>query len=218
MSSKKKFKKQEKKIPNVKLALVGDSGVGKSSIIGRYVSGMFLDNCQSTTGPSFSKKLYEKDGKSICLNIWDTVGQEKYRAIGKNFYKDAYIICLVFDITQKQSFENIKEVWYPDIKKHGEKYIILSIIGNKCDKVEDENVDEKEVTSFAEEIGALCFLVSALNGDKIDSLFDTLAENYLSSELKNKNDQKNSARSRSESFELDVETIKKTNKKKRRSC
>ena len=60
--------------------------------------------------------------------------------------------------------------------------------------------------------------MSALNGDKIDSLFDTLAENYLSSDLKNKNDQKNSARSRSESFELDVETIKKTNKKKRKSC
>jgi small GTP-binding protein len=214
----KSLKEQEQNIPNVKVALVGDSGVGKSSIIGRYVSGMFFDNCQTTTGPSFSKKIYEKEGKSICLNLWDTVGQERFRALGKNFYKDAYIICLVFDITQKQSFENIKEVWYPDIKKHGEKYIILSIIGNKCDKVEDENVDEKEVTSFAEEIGALCFLVSALNGDKIDNLFDTLAENYLNSELKEKNDKKNSVRNRSKSFELDTESLKKSNKKKKKFC
>ena len=214
----KSLKEQEQNIPNVKVALVGDSGVGKSSIIGRYVSGMFFDNCQTTTGPSFSKKIYEKEGKSICLNLWDTVGQERFRALGKNFYKDAYIICLVFDITQKQTFENIKEVWYPDIKKHGEKYIILSIIGNKCDKVEDENVDENEVTSFAEEIGALCFLVSALNGDKIDNLFDTLAENYLNSELKEKNDKKNSVRNRSKSFELDTESLKKSNKKKKKFC
>lgn len=214
----KSLKEQEQNIPNVKVALVGDSGVGKSSIIGRYVSGMFFDNCQTTTGPSFSKKIYEKEGKSICLNLWDTVGQERFRALGKNFYKDAYIICLVFDITQKQTFENIKEVWYPDIKKHGEKYIILSIIGNKCDKFEDENVDEKEVTSFAEEIGALCFLVSALNGDKIDNLFDTLAENYLNSELKEKNDKKNNVRNRSKSFELDTESLKKSNKKKKKFC
>ena len=218
MKSKKKSKKQENSIPNVKVALVGDSGVGKSSIIGRYVTGMFLTNCQSTTSPSFSKKIYEKEGKSICLNLWDTVGQERFRALGKNFYKDAYIICLVFDVTQRQSFENIKEVWYPDIKKNGEKYIILSIIGNKCDKFEDENVDENEVKSFAEEIGALCFLVSALNGNKIDNLFDTLAENYLNSEFKDKNDEKNSARKRSQSFELNSEQLKKRNKKKGGCC
>ena len=218
MKSKKKSKKQENSIPNVKVALVGDSGVGKSSIIGRYVTGMFLTNCQSTTSPSFSKKIYEKEGKSICLNLWDTVGQERFRALGKNFYKDAYIICLVFDVTQRQSFENIKEVWYPDIKKNGEKYIILSIIGNKCDKFEDENVDENEVKSFAEEIGALCFLVSALNGNKIDNLFDTLAENYLNSEFKDKNDEKNSVRKRSQSFELNSEQLKKRNKKKGGCC
>jgi len=218
MKSKKKSKKLENSIPNVKVALVGDSGVGKSSIIGRYVTGMFLTNCQSTTSPSFSKKIYEKEGKSICLNLWDTVGQERFRALGKNFYKDAYIICLVFDVTQRQSFENIKEVWYPDIKKNGEKYIILSIIGNKCDKFEDENVDENEVKSFAEEIGALCFLVSALNGNKIDNLFDTLAENYLNSEFKDKNDEKNSVRKRSQSFELNSEQLKKRNKKKGGCC
>ena len=218
MKSKKKSKKQENSIPNVKVALVGDSGVGKSSIIGRYVTGMFLTNCQSTTSPSFSKKIYEKEGKSICLNLWDTVGQERFRALGKNFYKDAYIICLVFDVTQRQSFENIKEVWYPDIKKNGEKYIILSIIGNKYDKFEDENVDENEVKSFAEEIGALCFLVSALNGNKIDNLFDTLAENYLNSEFKDKNDEKNSVRKRSQSFELNSEQLKKRNKKKGGCC
>jgi len=218
MKSKKKSKKLENSIPNVKVALVGDSGVGKSSIIGRYVTGMFLTNCQSTTSPSFSKKIYEKEGKSICLNLWDTVGQERFRALGKNFYKDAYIICLVFDVTQRQSFENIKEVWYPDIKKNGEKYIILSIIGNKYDKFEDENVDENEVKSFAEEIGALCFLVSALNGNKIDNLFDTLAENYLNSEFKDKNDEKNSVRKRSQSFELNSEQLKKRNKKKGGCC
>ena len=117
-------------IPSCKVTLLGDSGVGKSSIIARYVSGVFVKDLISTSGTNYSYKICEDKGKKVRLNIWDTAGQEKYRSLGKNFYKDSYIIILVYDITQKASFQSIKEIWYPEILKNGEKYRILSVVGN----------------------------------------------------------------------------------------
>ena len=157
--------------------------MGKSSIIARYVSGIFMNDSMSSSGGAYSQKIYEKNGKKIRLNIWDTVGQEKFRALGKNFYKDAYIICIVYDITSGQSFKNIKEIWYPDVQKYGEKYNIISIIGNKCDKYEDEEVNEEDAKSFTNEIGGKFFLVSALNGNGIENVFNTLANMYLNPEF-----------------------------------
>ena len=107
--------KDEENILYCKITLVGDSGVGKSSIIGRFVSGIFIQDINSTSGLNYSQKYYEKNGEKICLNLWDTAGQEKFRSLGKNFYKDSYIIIMVYDICDRKSFENIKEIWYPDI-------------------------------------------------------------------------------------------------------
>ncbi len=193
-------------IPDCKITLVGDSGVGKSSIIGRFVTGIFIEDMSSTTGLNYSQKLYEKDGKKVNLNLWDTAGQEKFRSLGRNFYKDSYIIIIVFDITDRMSFVNAKEVWYNAIKNYGEKYKFLSLVGNKSDKYEVEEVTEEEAISFAKEIDAKFFLVSAHTGDGIDKMFHTLADNFFDEEFMSKVDQ--SKEDRLDSIILKKEDLK----------
>ena len=193
-------------IPDCKITLVGDSGVGKSSIIGRFVTGIFIKDMSSTAGLNYSQKLYEKDGKKVNLNLWDTAGQEKFRALGRNFYKDSYIIIIVFDITNRMSFINAKEVWYNEIKNYGEKYNFLSLVGNKSDKYEEEEVTDEEAISFAKEIDAKFFLVSAHTGDGIDKMFHTLADNFFDEEFMSKVDQ--SKEDRLDSIVLKKEDLK----------
>ena len=198
-------------IPDCKVTLVGDSGVGKSSIIGRYISGIFIGDSVSSSGSNYSQKIYEKNNKKVRLNIWDTAGQEKFRSLGRNFYKDAFIICIIFDITNKQTFDNVKEIWYPEIQKYGEKYNILSLVGNKCDLYEDEEVEEKDINSFAEEIGGEYFLVSAKNGNGIEEMFKTLAKMYLNPNFKDRVEE--ARNSRENSVKLDKNSLKNRNKR-----
>jgi small GTP-binding protein len=173
----------EDNIPNCKVTLVGDSGVGKSSIIGRFVAGIFSDNISSTSGLNYSQKYYEKEGKKIRLNLWDTAGQEKFRSLGRSFYKDSYIILIVYDICNRASFENIKEIWYPEVTSNSEKIRIIAIVGNKKDKYEEEEVTDQEASSYAKEINANFFLVSANSGDGIDYMFEKLIDNYFDEEF-----------------------------------
>ena len=204
--------KNFEKIPDCKVTLIGDSGVGKSSIIGRYISGIFKGDTITTSGANYSQKIYQRKNQKVRLNIWDTAGKEKFRSLGRNFYKDAYIICIIYDITNKQTFQNIKEIWYPEIEKHGEKYKILAIVGNKCDLYEDEEVEEKEANDFSDKIGAKFFLISAKNGDAIEEMFRTLANLYLNPDFKDNVDENNKDRSSS----IKLEKIK--NKKNKGCC
>ena len=182
---------------NVKVTVLGNSGVGKSSIVARYISGVFTDSIISTTGANYSQKLIDKDSNKLRLNIWDTAGQEKYRALGQKYYKDAYIIIIIYDITNIESFESIKTDWYNDIQKYGEKYYILAIAGNKSDLYEDEKVNEEEARKYAKEIGASFFIISAYTGDGIDNMFCQLADLYLSREFEKKKKELNNQRSSS---------------------
>jgi small GTP-binding protein len=163
----------------IKVTLIGDSSVGKTSIINRYCKNIFDQSIGSTLGANYSQKIIEKDGKKIRLDLWDTAGQEKYRAIGRHFYRESFIVCLVYDITNKKSFENIKSIWYPELMDHGEKLKIIGLIGNKNDRYLDESVDEKNVKEFADEIHALYKKTSALDNTGIDDLFDELISKYL---------------------------------------
>ena len=124
----------------IKVTLIGESSVGKTCIINRFCKGVFNTDVESTLGANYSQKKLEKNGQKIRLDLWDTAGQEKYRAIGRHFYKESYIVCLVYDITSKESFENLKTIWYPDLKEYGEEYKIVALIGNKLDKFLEEEV------------------------------------------------------------------------------
>ena len=109
-----------------KVVLLGESGVGKTCIIARFINNTFEDNIMSTTGASYAGKtmqFYEFQGKCIKFEIWDTAGQEKYRSLTKIFYKDAGVAILVYDITRKESFEEIQKYWYNQIKEYAPKNI-----------------------------------------------------------------------------------------------
>ena len=207
--------KDDDDIPSCKITLIGDSGVGKSSIIGRFITGFFNEEMNSTLGLNYSQKLYEKNGKKISLNLWDTAGQEKFRSLGNNFYKDSFIIIIVYDICNKASFQSIKEVWYPDIQRFGEKVNIIALVGNKKDKYEEEEVPEEEAKSYAKEIEANFFLVSANNGDGIEYMFQSLADNFFDIKFIKKIDE--AKESRIDSIVLD-RASSRVDKSKNKSC
>ena len=171
----------------IKITLIGNSGVGKTSIINQYIDQTFDEANAATIGANYSEKVITKNNKEYELNIWDTAGQEKFHSVGKHFYKDAYIVCLVYDITSQDSLDQLKEIWYPDIKKYGEKYTILAVVGNKSDLYENDNLaDENRAKEFAQSINATFMLTSAKTGDGIEKLFDTLVDKFLSSDFNSK--------------------------------
>ena len=159
---------------SVKAVLLGESGVGKTCIIARFINNTFENNIMSTTGASYAGKTVAFDefgGKCIKFEIWDTAGQEKYRALTKIFYKDAGVAILVYDITRRESFEEIKSYWYHQIKDCAPSNIVLGIAANKCDLYDNEQVSEEEARKFADEIGAVFKLTSASTNTGIEELF-----------------------------------------------
>ena len=199
-------------IEEIKITLLGNPGVGKTCIISKYIENTFSENIESTLGVNYSEKILKKKGKDIQLNIWDTAGQEKFHSLGKYFYKDSYVICLVYDITDQDSLDKLKDTWYPDLLKNGEKYKILAVVGNKCDLYEnDQLASEEQAKAFANEINAIFMLTSAKTGDGIDKLFDTLADKYLSPNFKPKAEEMK--RNRGPSFLVSKKTEEKTEKK-----
>ena len=165
----------------VKVVLLGETTVGKTSIISRFIKDSFDPNCITSLGASFiSKNLYFPEfKKTIKFDIWDTAGQEKYRSLAKIFYKDAVIIIFVYDITRKQTFEEIKKYWYGQIKDFGIPNPILAIAANKSDLYEKEQISEQEVKDYANSIGAIFKSTSALSNTGIDILFQHLGKKYL---------------------------------------
>ena len=164
----------------IKITLIGESSVGKTCIINKYCKGVFNQDVDSTLGANYSQKKLERGGQKIRLDLWDTAGQEKYRAIGRHFYKESYIVCLVYDITSKDSFKNLQEIWYPELLEYGEKYKIIALIGNKVDRYLEETVSEEEGKKFAEKINAVYKRTSALKGIGLDDLFNELIDKFLS--------------------------------------
>ena len=108
---------QNENVPVIKVVLVGESGSGKTSIMNRYLRGLFKENvATSLSAIGESKKISSSNGEEVILNIWDTAGQELYRAINTIFYRDAKIILIVYDITNKKSFDEIKAYWFNQVK------------------------------------------------------------------------------------------------------
>ena len=164
----------------IKIVLVGNSGVGKTCISQRYMNDSFTQQEGSTVGASYFQKILDIDGKTVRLDIWDTAGQEKYRAMGKMFYKEAYIVLFIYDITDESSFLDLKNVWYNELNKAWEKHSVLAVVGNKSDLFLKEAVKEDEARKWANEIGAIFGLVSAKTGDCINLLFESVVRKYFS--------------------------------------
>ena len=169
---------------SIKIVLTGDMSVGKTCISERFVREKYIDQ-GTTTGVSYFQKRIKFNNILYHLDIWDTAGQEKYRSLGRMFYRKAYIIIFVYDITNYDSFINLKTIWYDEILKNAEKNIVLGVIGNKSDLFENEKVKEEEARKWAEEIGAVFGIVSAKTGSCINNVFESLVKKYLNGEFRN---------------------------------
>ena len=200
-----------------KVVLIGESGVGKTSIITRYITNEFKSQMMATSGANYISKyiILEDENQSIKFDIWDTAGQEKFRSLGKNFYRDAYIILMVFDITRQETFDNLKKIWYPEITQNGVEKPLLAVVGNKSDEYEKDNtVNEEEARQFANEIKCIFQLVSAKNGDNVQNLFNVLLDTFF--ELKFPDKIKDNVRRR-KSHQL-IDNNNNTNPKKKKCC
>ena len=169
-------------IESFKVVLVGESGVGKTSMITQFIDQIFQEDQQSTTGGTFSTKDVICDGSKILrFEIWDTAGQEKYRSLTTMFYKDANAAVMVYDVTRAESFEELKNYWAKQIKENSPEKIILVIAANKSDLIEQEQVDEGEARNFAKELNAIFISTSAKSSEGINSLFEEIAKKYTGS-------------------------------------
>jgi small GTP-binding protein len=167
--------------PEVKVVLLGESGVGKSSIIKQYVTHTFDPDIDSSISSKYISKETEITDikKKIKFNLWDTAGQEKYRSLAKIFYKDARIIILVYSIENLKSYESLKDYWYQEVKTNGLSNVIYAVVGNKNDLYNNAQVKEKDAMEWADSIGAIFQLTSAKSNSGIDLLFSNLAKKFF---------------------------------------
>ena len=166
----------------VKVVLLGEAGVGKTCIISQFISGVFdPDTISSLSAQFISKTIEFKDiNKTIKFDIWDTAGQEKFRALAKIFYKDAKVICLVYDITSHKSFEALKEFWYEQqTKLNVDGDPIYAVVANKNDLYESQQVNEEEAKEFAKSINAIYQSTSAKSNSGIATLFDNIGHRFF---------------------------------------
>jgi len=164
-----------------KVVLIGKSGVGKTSIISRYTTNVFKESLMTTPGANFTTKQVEfpQYKKTIKFEIWDTAGQERYRSLAKVFYNNASACILVYDITNKDTFDDIINYWVPEIKENTPKDIILALAGNKSDKYDKTEVSEEEGKSLAKEIKSIYMRTSAKLNSSIDELFNAIGNKFL---------------------------------------
>jgi small GTP-binding protein len=167
----------------IKVILVGNPGVGKTSIINRFCLNEFSDDYTSTYTSSFTEIKLLINNKDVILNIWDTAGQEKYRSVNKLFVKGSKIVILVYDITSKKTFEELS-YWFDFVTNELGNNFYLGLIGNKLDKMTDEEVSYEEAKKLAENYGAYFSLLSAKEDKEgIDNYFEELVKQYLKSFL-----------------------------------
>ena len=159
-----------------KIIIVGDSGVGKSNILGRYINNIFKQDTKSTVGVEFASKKIKANGVNIKLQIWDTAGQERYRSITSAYYRGSKGCFIVYDISSAQTFESV-EKWYEEVLKSGEKDISIILIGNKCDLENERKVTVEMGENKARNLNCPFFETSALNNIHIEDVFQSIAEN-----------------------------------------
>jgi small GTP-binding protein len=171
----------------IKLAFIGQSTVGKTSLITQYTKKTFADTYLSTIGADqIIKELKLENGLNVKLNIWDTAGQERFRSVNAIFLKGAQIVIMVYDITKRDTFEEIKNYWYNNVKNIIDKDTIIGLAGNKSDLYENEQVTKEEGQQYAQEIKAIFKETTATTFESINELINELVQKYyIQSNLNN---------------------------------
>ena len=168
-----------------KIVLIGDSGVGKTNILSRYINNEFSLATQSTVGVEFGSKIIKKNGKVIKLQIWDTAGQERYKSITSAYYKGSRGAFVVYDITRKSTYDNIDK-WIGELKTNGSEDVLIMLVGNKSDLEEKREVITEEVEKKAQEQKLAFCETSALNGKNVEYAFENLINEILKKVEKDK--------------------------------
>ena len=199
------------------LLIIGDSCVGKTSLLTRYTTGTFKEEYIATVGIDYYTKNETINDKIISIKLWDTVGQERYKALTQNFFKNAEGVMVVYDITKVDSFDNLK-FWINSIKQNMEnKNIIIPviIIGNKVDMEDMREISNENAENFAKENNYKYFETSAKTGEGIDNAVRELVNQVLNHSNNNLDEQKES---RKNSIQLNDEKKEKKEKKKKKKC
>uniref|UniRef100_A0A2K5L5C3 RAB31, member RAS onco family n=1 Tax=Cercocebus atys TaxID=9531 RepID=A0A2K5L5C3_CERAT len=153
---------------------VKDTGVGKSSIVCRFVQDHFDHNISPTIGASFMTKTVPCGNELHKFLIWDTAGQERFHSLAPMYYRGSAAAVIVYDITKQDSFYTLKK-WVKELKEHGPENIVMAIAGNKCDLSDIREVPLKDAKEYAESIGAIVVETSAKNAINIEELFQGIS-------------------------------------------
>ena len=161
----------------LKIMVLGESMVGKTSLITRYTNDKFGGRYLCTVGIDFQKKKIEKNGKRVLLQIWDTAGQERFRNVTKNYFQASQGFVLAYDINNKESFEKV-QYWVEEIKSNAEEKIKCILIGTKCD-LDKREVSEEEGQNLGQQYGFKFLETSAKDNININETFETLVSEIL---------------------------------------
>ena len=171
----------QKECYKLKIIIVGDSSVGKTNIINRYVNGEFSRDYMITIGMDFLTCNLELDNKIFKLNLWDTAGSEQFRSVTKGYYSNSCCALIVYDITNEKTFQNVKQ-WMDDCYAFANKNIHLVLVGNKIDLQQDRKINKETAEEFAGQYGMDFYEVSALSGENIENIFFGIC-NFISQQI-----------------------------------
>ncbi|ORY57718.1 GTP-binding protein ypt1 [Leucosporidium creatinivorum] len=158
-----------------KLLLIGDSGVGKSCLLLRFADDTYTESYISTIGVDFKIRTIELEGKTVKLQIWDTAGQERFRTITSSYYRGAHGIIVVYDVTDADTFSNVKQ-WLQEIDRYACEGVNKLLVGNKSDLTNKKVVEYSVAKEFADTISVSMLETSAKNATNVEQAFLTMAK------------------------------------------
>jgi len=203
------------KIFQFKLVLLGESAVGKSSLVLRFVKGQFLDYQESTIGAAFLTQTVCLNDTTVKFEIWDTAGQERYHSLAPMYYRGAQAAIVVYDITSYDSFDRAKK-WVKELQRQGNPNIVIALAGNKVDLANKRKVDIEEAQSYSDENGILFMETSAKTAANVNELFVAIAKKLPKTQAPNT--RPNSARLTIQPIEPDANKQKAQQKGKQGGC
>ncbi|CDS09371.1 GTP-binding protein ypt1 [Lichtheimia hyalospora FSU 10163] len=158
-----------------KLLLIGDSGVGKSCLLLRFADDTYTESYISTIGVDFKIRTIELEGKTVKLQIWDTAGQERFRTITSSYYRGAHGIIVVYDVTDQDSFNNVKQ-WMQEIERYAAEGVSKLLVGNKSDMVDKKVVETDQAKELADSLSIPFLETSAKDSSNVEQAFLTMAK------------------------------------------
>lgn len=161
-----------------KLLLIGDSGVGKSSLLLRFADNSFTESFISTIGVDFKIRTLDIDGTTVKLQIWDTAGQERFRTITSSYYRGAHGIIVVYDVTNNETFANVQK-WLQEIDRYACENVHKLLVGNKCDLESKRMVDYRTAKDVADKFNMGYLETSAKSNTNVDKAFSQLAQGVM---------------------------------------